>query len=51
MKRIWGWLSDRLFVSAAASAAPLALPSVRPSLKLDTPQVFTIADVDALRFA
>lgn len=49
MKRIWGWLSERLFVSVAD--APLALPAARPSLKLDTPQVFTIADVDALRFA
>ena len=47
MKRIWGWLSERLFVAAP----PLAQSVTRPGLKLDTPQAFSLADVDALRFA
>lgn len=44
MKRIWAWLSQRLFVSEA--------PVARPVIRLDTPDApWSLSQVEELRWA
>jgi hypothetical protein len=45
MKRIWGWLSEVLFVEAKAP------PVARAVIAIDTPEAWSLSQVNELRWA
>ncbi len=45
MNRIWGWLSEVLFVSVKTE------PAVRAVIALDTPEEWSLSQVNELRWA